>query len=187
MILTKGPGPESFKETLIEFLKPTGYTQGNLMWNWQPQQRWLLQGVDHNCSKGDQQGSPNSFHTTLIKRLSLAPSQCCQAVFLCNCFHIFFEQVSFILVLCLFLLSWTLNLWLLIHVYHSILPCTEPEQIRNSTKGYRLSSDVNITRIATLWHLSHGFQSTFTYLMHPNSVKPEGQDFHVQMRAAYIS
>ena len=136
-----------------------------------------------NCSGGDQQGSPNSFHTTLIKRLSLAPSQLCQAVLVCHCFHIFFEPLSFIFyLLCLFLLSWTLNLWLLMHVYLSIVPCREPKQIRRPTMADLWSSDVSITRIVTPWHLSSYFQNTFAYLTHHNSVKSEGQDSHLQMR-----
>ena len=80
-------------------------------------------------------------------------------------------MIFYSIFLLLFLLI--LNLWLLIHSYHSILPFIRPEKIRNSEKVYLLSSDVNGTRIAMPWHLSHSVQSIFTYLTHPNSVKPE--------------
>lgn len=127
MILTEGPGPRSFKETLTDFVKTKWCTRGIQCGTGNSSSAGYFKAWVTSCSRGDQRGSLNSFHTTLIKRLAPAPTQLCQAVLVCNCFHIFFEPLSFIFhhILCLFLLSWTLNLWLLIHVYHSRVPYTD--------------------------------------------------------------
>lgn len=85
------------KELNSEFVKPKGYTQGIRCGIGRSSRVGYFKAWTTNSSSGDhQQRSPNSFHTTLIKRLSLASSQLCKAVLVCNCFHIFFEPLSFI-------------------------------------------------------------------------------------------
>lgn len=84
------------KELNSESVKPKGHTQGVRCGTGSFSSVGDFKAWTTNSSRGDQQGSANSFHTTLIKRLSLASSQLCQAVLVCNCFHIFFEPLSFI-------------------------------------------------------------------------------------------
>lgn len=50
----------------------------------------------HTDCRNYQWDPPNSFYIPLIKRLSLPPSQFCHSALAWDCFHIFFELLSFI-------------------------------------------------------------------------------------------
>lgn len=66
------------------------------MWDWKHQQMLVTPRHSTETAEKISETPPYSFSIPLIKRVSLPPSQLCHSGLACNCFHIFFELLSFI-------------------------------------------------------------------------------------------
>lgn len=92
MVLLEGPGSGCFKWTVTYFVvteekSDVGLEASADVGN---PKAW------HRDCRKDQWDPPNSFSIPLIKRVSLPPSQLCHSGLAGDCFHIFFELLSFI-------------------------------------------------------------------------------------------
>lgn len=96
MVLLEGPGSGCFKWTVTYFLVTKGYTWRCQMWDWKHQQMLVTPRHGTETAEKISETPPNSFPIPLIKRVSLPPSRLCHSGLACDCFHIFFELLSFI-------------------------------------------------------------------------------------------